>query len=167
MARMKLDSRRLADTVTVTHTYHNGNTQTLVVTYGWDQDSIREAFCSSFPVGSDMMTLAVDASILLSRCLQHGDCLNDISVALCNPNSIIGTIVRTGITLEQDGCNEREVSRPDGCAGDINLTSSTRLEGTKNRSSAPKKRSVLVHLLAKAVRAVRALWRPDEGRRVQ
>ena len=99
--RKKLNARRFNNTCEVKHRNHNDSVYKLIVSYGIEDDKIKEAFCASFKTGSDMMSLAIDASILLSRCLQYGDNLEDISRSLCEPNSIIGSIVRHGISVEK------------------------------------------------------------------
>lgn len=100
--RKKPPNKRLAITARIKHRYHSGNEQPLVVTYGPTEDGVvQEIFCASFKVGDDMMSLIMDVSILVSRCLQHGDTLEELARTLCEPRSIIGSIVDSGIELEQ------------------------------------------------------------------
>lgn len=103
MTRKRLPERRYVVTCRVPHTYHSGNQVHLTVSYGIrEDDGIREVFCSSFKTGDDMMTLMVDASILVSRCLQHGDTLENIAQALCEPRSLIGSIVEHGTGVQEE-----------------------------------------------------------------
>lgn len=99
--RTKLPDRRYTETCNVEHQHNNGVITKLVISYGIENGKVTEAFCASFKAGSDMMSLVIDASILLSRVLQHGDDLQQISNSLCKPDSVIGTIVRNGLTLEE------------------------------------------------------------------
>lgn len=99
--RKKLPSRRYIETHKITHATNDGSEQSLIVSYGVNDGQVQEVFCSSFKVGSDMMSLAIDASILLSRCLQHGDTLEELHQALCSPESIIGTLAKAGLCLEE------------------------------------------------------------------
>lgn len=103
MTREKLPERRGAVNCRVTHTYHSGNEVQMTVTYGVRENGmVREVFCSPFKTGDDMMTLMVDASILVSRCLQHGDTMEDIARALCEPRSLIGSIVEHGTRVQEE-----------------------------------------------------------------
>jgi len=62
--------------------------------------SIREVFCSDFKAGSDQQSVVMDACILLSRLLQHGDAPAEILASMCSPFSLIGSIANA-ITEEE------------------------------------------------------------------
>ena len=161
MARVKLKNKRFGNTVETMHTYHNGNEQKLIVTYGPSEDGRRvvEAFCASFPVGSDMMTLAIDSSILLSRCLQHGDSISELAETLCDPPSIIGSIARRGKLEEQlyEEENNDALRRPSAERTDeeeVKATASRRDDRPFGASASIRR--VLVHLMGAANIAARA-----------
>jgi hypothetical protein len=101
--REKLPDRRVSATKTLRHELTSGKDIKLTVTFGYDGErKIREVFCADFKAGSDHQALIMDACILLSRLLQHGDLPVDLAATMCSPPSFIGTIAR-GIVAELDG----------------------------------------------------------------
>lgn len=92
--REKLPPRRHVINRIVKYEGARGNTE-IVVSIGYDDNfHVREVFCADFKAGSDAQALAVDACILLSRLLQHGDTPEDLAAHLCSPPSIIGVICK-------------------------------------------------------------------------
>ena len=110
MTRTRLTTRHTSVTTNIHWTSPNGIDQKFVVTYGFDdKHQIREVFCAGFKAGTDLVAFANDACILLSRLLQHGEHLADISKTLGEnrqegqtqgpPASVLGAIVRKGMEL--------------------------------------------------------------------
>ena len=110
MSRKRLDNRHFSVT---THVEWQG--QKLVVTYGFDitHNHVREAFCAAFKRESDVVALANDAAILLSRLLQHeNEHIETIAKSLGEnrvegqtsgpPASLIGAIARRGAEVERE-----------------------------------------------------------------
>ncbi len=112
--RTRLDPRHRSETVKVNYLAPSGAEMSIIATFGFDdQGRIKEVFCAGFKKESDVVALANDASILMSRCLQHGDSLEELSAALGEnrvegqpppglPSSIIGAIARAGLAV-RDG----------------------------------------------------------------
>jgi hypothetical protein len=70
-----------------------GKTQEVIVTVGFDlEGKPREVFCADWKSGAAMHSIVIDACILLSRLLQHGDSPADLAVTLCQPPSVLGAI---------------------------------------------------------------------------
>lgn len=93
MARTKLPDRRQCTNVTLTHTLAGGKEVKFIATFGLDGwNQVREVFCADFRAGSDQHAIIMDACILLSRLLQHGDTPAEILASMCSPHSLIGTI---------------------------------------------------------------------------
>ena len=73
-----------------------------LVTIGFDdQGKAREVFCADFKAGTDRQAIVMDACILISRLLQHGDLPQDMLKSLCSPPSLVGAIVQV-IIEEQE-----------------------------------------------------------------
>jgi hypothetical protein len=95
MSRTRLPNRRPSLNFRVKVISCSGRDFSVTVTAGVDEyDKIQEVFCADFKAGSDNQAFVQDACILLSRLLQHGDLLEDITGSMCEPPSLIGTIVR-------------------------------------------------------------------------
>jgi hypothetical protein len=74
---------------------NSGQEIALTVTFGFNMaGDVAEVFCDDFKAGSDMHATVMDACILLSRLLQHGDTPEELAATLCNPPSVIGTIAK-------------------------------------------------------------------------
>jgi hypothetical protein len=102
--RTKLRERRFCANLNVTYRMFNGKEIKLAVTVGYDdQWNAKEVFCADFKSGSDNQALVMDACILLSRLLQHGDTPQDLVNSMCSPLSLIGTICEA-ILGEQERC---------------------------------------------------------------
>ena len=104
--RKRLDPRHPSLTTKVVWANGYGAEQHFIVTFGIDdKHQIREAFCASFKRDSDMVALANDACILLSRLLQMQISMEDIANSLGEnagqPASIIGTITKAGLEMQQ------------------------------------------------------------------
>ncbi len=108
MARNKLDPRRLCINRHVTFQSAAGREIKLVVTIGFSNDgNASEVFCADFRAGSDNQALVMDACILLSRLLQHGDTPAELLQSMCSPPSLIGTICKAI-------CDEQNLAVTDG-----------------------------------------------------
>lgn len=94
--RSKLPDRRLCVNVPVTFTSVSGTQHKLIITVGYDVTNyqLREVFCADFKAGSDTHATVMDACILLSRLLQHGDTPQELVASMCSPPSLIGTICK-------------------------------------------------------------------------
>jgi hypothetical protein len=97
--RERLADRRYSVNMPVLFTMAHGNIM-LTITVGFDANNRpREVFCADFKAGSDLHAVVMDACILLSRLLQHGDSPAELFASMCSPPSLIGTIARA-IALE-------------------------------------------------------------------
>jgi hypothetical protein len=92
--RQRLPDRRASITEYVEAQLDGGKTKRILVTVGFDDaGQPREVFCADFKAGTAMHAVIMDACILLSRLLQHGDLPQDLYKALCDkPPSVIGAI---------------------------------------------------------------------------
>jgi hypothetical protein len=65
----------------------------VLITVGFDEEGEpKEVFCASFKSGTTMNSIVMDACILFSRLLQHGDLPPDLLASMCQPPSLIGAI---------------------------------------------------------------------------
>ncbi len=104
--RMKLGDRRANETRKLTFAFANGREQSLLITIGFDDDGVpKEVFCADFKAGSDLHPIVMDACILVSRILQHGDLAADLSASMCKGPSLIGAIVAA--VADSSGPNRR------------------------------------------------------------
>ena len=93
--RVRLPDRRPSITRYVAFFMNSGQEIALTVTFGFNEvGDVREVFCDDFKAGSDMHATVMDACILLSRLLQHGDTPEQLAATLSNPPSVIGTIAK-------------------------------------------------------------------------
>ena len=93
--RTKLADRRSNMTVRIPYTKANGQTIYILVTFGYDRTGRPlEVFCADFKAGSETQALIMDACILLSRLLQHGDSPHELAESMCSPPSLIGSIAQ-------------------------------------------------------------------------
>lgn len=93
--RHKLPPKRGSVNVRLTHALTSGKNLEFIVTFGYDDEhQVREVFCSDFKAGSDTHANIMDACILLSRLLQHGDAPAALAESMCQPPSLLGTIAR-------------------------------------------------------------------------
>jgi hypothetical protein len=91
--RDKLTDRRYSVNMHVPFVTPQGRMIKLLVTIGFDDSHRpREVFCADFKAGSDLHAVVMDACILLSRLLQHGDSPAELFASMCSPPSLIGTI---------------------------------------------------------------------------
>ncbi len=95
MSRTKLNDRRFCANLDTQFNSASGRSFKLTITIGFDTDyNIKEVFCADFKSGSDNQATIMDACILLSRLLQHGDTPADLLTSMCSPPSLIGTICK-------------------------------------------------------------------------
>ena len=100
--RTKLPTRRSSANLAITFKSAAGKDIKLLITVGYDEEhKIREVFCANFQSGSDNHALVMDACILLSRLLQHGDTPTELVKSMCSPPSLIGTIAQA--ILQEEG----------------------------------------------------------------
>jgi len=91
--RTKLNNRRANQTRRVTFTVEGGKEVHVLITVGFDEEGEpKEVFCASFKTGTTMNSIVMDACILFSRLLQHGDLPPDLLASMCQPPSLIGAI---------------------------------------------------------------------------
>lgn len=101
--RTRLPDRRQSVTQRVVHRWASGTEQRMLVTFSFDEnDRVREIFCADFKAGTDMHTLIIDASILVSRLLQSGLLAKHVVASLCDPPSIVGSIARAAAALDEE-----------------------------------------------------------------
>ncbi len=105
MSRSRLPDRRPSVTQRVTHVLSSGDEISMLVTFSFPEEGsrdIREIFCADFKAGSDFHTLVIDASILVSRLLQHGNTPSQLLASLSEPTSIIGSILKAAVAVEEN-----------------------------------------------------------------
>lgn len=92
MARQVLNSRRPSETFAVPVQMDFVEVKVLV-TVGFDAaGNPMEVFCASFKAGTSLHAIVMDACILLSRLLQHGDGPSAVLRGMCQPYSLVGRI---------------------------------------------------------------------------
>jgi hypothetical protein len=96
MTRSKLPNRRANETRRIMfRSIATGNEQTILITVGFDDVGIaKEVFCADFKEGSDLHAVVMDACVLVSRNLQHGDAAAELLESMCQGPSLIGAIVK-------------------------------------------------------------------------
>lgn len=101
--RTRLPDRRLSVTQHVVHELSSGNQVKIIVTFSFNElGLVREFFCADFKAGSDQQALIIDASILVSRLLQHGVTPRMLLGSLSEPTSIIGSILKVAAELDEE-----------------------------------------------------------------
>lgn len=103
--RQRLNPRHKSINTNLIWVSGSGAEHKLQITFGFgDENKVKEAFCASFKRDSDIVALANDSCILLSRLLQMGDLLSDISHSMSEnngrPASILGAIIHKGLEIE-------------------------------------------------------------------
>ena len=106
MARDKLpDSfRRPSLTAKIPFTIESGTTFQILVTVGFrDREMMQpyEVFCADWKAGTALHSIVMDACIMFSRLLQHGDSPDELVKTFCTPPSLIGTIAETVCKLSK------------------------------------------------------------------
>lgn len=103
--RDRLPDRRHSITQAVNHRLSTDVELKMLVTFSFVSETdrrVREVFCADFKAGSDFHTLLIDASILLSKLLQHGYTPSMLLASLSEPRSMMGSILEAAVKLEQD-----------------------------------------------------------------
>ena len=123
MTRSALPDRRVAVTVRVVWN-DGGPDHHLTITFGFDGTAnnpghLKEAFVASFRAEGGIVALANDACILYSRCLQHGDGVQELANTMVEnrkdgettgaPASMMGAIARKAVEVQND-VNRRQRS---------------------------------------------------------
>lgn len=96
MARDRLPDRRPSETLVVPVVV-DGREVRILVTVGFADAGMtvpREVFCADWKAGTSLHAIVMDACILMSRLLQHGDRPDELAGTLCQPPSLVGTIAR-------------------------------------------------------------------------
>jgi hypothetical protein len=94
--RIKLSPRRASETRKIQFAYENGKEQGILITVGFDEGGEpKEVFCADFKAGTTLHSIVMDACILFSRLLQHGDLPVELFASMCRPPSLIGAIAAT------------------------------------------------------------------------
>ena len=95
MSRAKLPDRRPNLTQKVYVALDGGKEVKLLVTVGFDSlNKPMEVFCADFKSGTAMHTIVMDACVMMSRLLQHGDTPLELYKALARPESVLGAIAK-------------------------------------------------------------------------
>ena len=95
MSRAKLPDRRANLTQKVFVALDGGKEVKLLVTVGFnDIGKPMEVFCADFKSGTAMHTIVMDACVMMSRLLQHGDTPLELYKALARPESVLGAIAK-------------------------------------------------------------------------
>lgn len=102
--RDKLPDRRPNTTVKIQWLQSSGSSRDVLVTVGWDAAGhIREVFTADFKAGSDHLSIVTDTCILISQLLQRGCPLNEMLASMCEPKSLIGTIIQAMVDEQASG----------------------------------------------------------------
>lgn len=101
MMRIRLNDRRFSVTTRTAFVRSNGDMSTsLLITIGFDgEGNAKEVFCADFKAGSELHALVIDACILISRQLQHGDSAEVLLASLTTDAgpSLIGQLLRAAV----------------------------------------------------------------------
>ena len=96
--RQKLPDRRLSINLPIKFQSAAGREIKILITVGYEvidgRYLIREVFTADFKAGSDNQALVMDACVLFSRLLQHGNTPEELFKAMCSPPSLIGVIAQ-------------------------------------------------------------------------
>lgn len=92
MARQVLGSRRPSETFSVPVQMDHSEVKVLVTVGFDDVGNPMEVFCASFKAGTSLHAIVMDACILFSRLLQHGDRPSAVLRGMCQPYSLVGRI---------------------------------------------------------------------------
>ena len=111
--RTKLPDRRASETCSVTFTVEGGKDVNILITVGFDDGGApKEVFCASFKAGTTMNSVVMDACILFSRLLQHGDLPPELLASMCHPPSMIGAIAAAVAECKGPQISRRRPPRP-------------------------------------------------------
>lgn len=102
MTRVRLPNRRPNTTIRVPWVQVSGATRDVLVTIGWEGRHIREVFTADFKAGSDHLAIVTDTCILISQLLQRGCALDEMIDSMCDPPSLIGTIIKTMVEEQNE-----------------------------------------------------------------
>ena len=95
MSRAKLPDRRPSMTQKVYVALDGGKQVKLLVTIGFNSlGRPMEVFTADFKAGTAMHTIVMDACVMMSRLLQHGDTPLELYKALARPESVLGAIAK-------------------------------------------------------------------------
>lgn len=111
--RQRLPDRRPSVTERVAVTLDGGKDTYVIVTVGFEDMEMkkpREVFCADFKAGTSLHAIVMDACILLSRLLQHGDTPQELASSLCQPHSLVGTIAAHVVRLCEPGIHVHEIA---------------------------------------------------------
>jgi hypothetical protein len=104
MSRVRLDDRRPSITRAILVDMDGGQQIKILITIGFDkQEKPREVFCADFKAGTSMHAIVMDACILFSRLLQHGDTPDKLESSMCEPHSLLGAIAAAVASTRLDG----------------------------------------------------------------
>lgn len=99
--RHQLEDRRPSVTTKTNHQNYSGSDLPVIITCGFSGGRVREVFTASFKAGSDSNALAGDGCVLISLLLQHGYTPELLLHKLCNPPSLLGSILRAAADLDR------------------------------------------------------------------
>lgn len=102
MTRDRPPDRR-ASLTTKVQVEMDGQTREVLVTIGFRDVHMTqpiEVFCADWKAGTSIHHIVIDACILLSRLMQHGDHPDDLARSLCDPPSVVGSIARSIVAIK-------------------------------------------------------------------
>jgi len=93
VTRSSLPTRRFSITRKIMVELDNGKEIKILITIGFHDGRPCEVFCADFKAGTALHGIVIDACILFSRLLQHGDSPAELVASMCQgPSSLVGAI---------------------------------------------------------------------------
>lgn len=90
-----MPDRRFSVNRAVEVTLDSGKSLKVQVTVGFGTDGRpMEVFCADFKAGTAIHAVIMDACVLMSRLLQHGDSPREILESMCQGPSLIGHVAQ-------------------------------------------------------------------------
>lgn len=81
----------------------NGASKHVLATFGFGEDGrVREMFCADFKAGTGVQVLVMDACVMASTILQHGQTAKQLSAMLTQGPSLIGALVAEAARIDKD-----------------------------------------------------------------
>lgn len=112
MTRVVLPNRRSSITEPMIFHGDAGHQVKVLITIGFNaKDDPIEVFCADFKAGTALHAIVMDACILFSRLLQHGDLPDDLEQSMCQPHSLLGSIA-AAVARYQRPAPHRDASPP-------------------------------------------------------
>jgi hypothetical protein len=118
MTRVKLPPRRANETRRIKFVFEGDKETAILITIGFADDGTpQEVFCADFKAGTTLHGIVMDACILLSRLMQHGDTPAELLASMCGQKSLIAAIAEAvadskGPDTYRDGLGRPVKPRP-------------------------------------------------------